>query len=384
MAFVALFSMLATLGLNGIVVRDLVRKPELAHVTLGTTLVLQFAGGLVAFLLSLLVIVWMRPADSYMHLIIGIIGFALVFRGSEVIRYWFESLVLSKYSVWIGSLVFLVIALFKVIFILQGAQLADFAWLVPAEAILLSLGMLYVYIRHTGGIVRWSFQLNRAKTLILDSLPLMLSGLAVMIYMRIDQVMLGSMIGNEEVGVYSAAVQLSEAAYFIPMAVVASVFPAIIAAKSENDAVYQYRTAKLYDTLVLIACAIALPVSLFANHIIGFLYGNAFLGAGNILALHIWGAVFVFLGVASSNWFILENLQKMAFYRAALGAIINVAANYVLIPKYGGLGAAAGTVLSQFFAAYLFDMMSKKTRYQFWVKTGSLLPFLRIIRHGQK
>jgi PST family polysaccharide transporter len=148
----------------------------------------------------------------------------------------------------------------------------------------------------------------------------MLSGLAIVIYMKIDLIMLGLMLGDEAVGIYSAATQISEIWYFIPMTIMASVFPAIIDAKKQGEIIYYERLQRLYDLMVWLSVLIAIPMTFIAAPLITLLYGNAYEEAGKVLAIHIWASVFVFLGVASSQWFIAENRQILSLQRTLAGA----------------------------------------------------------------
>ena len=252
-----------------------------------------------------------------------------------------------------------------------------FIWALFAEGLLVSVVLLCVYALRGGKISAWRTRLKRSKTLLKDSWPLILSGLSIMVYMRIDQIMLGQMLGDESVGIYTAAVRISEVWYFFPMIITASVFPAIIEAKKTSEAKYYQRLQKLYDIMVLLALAVAIPVTFLSDWVVTLLFGNAYKQAGSVLSIHVWTGVFVFLGVSSGHWFLIENLQKLAFYRTLLAAVINIGANLILIPKCGAIGAAIGTVFSQMTAAYVFDIMSLKTRHLFWMKTRALYsPFL--------
>lgn len=380
-AFVALFAVIAPMGLNGIVVRDLVKYPDKAHDTLGTAFLIQLAGGLVAFAMAVLLIGVVRPDDTYLKFMVALLGLAVVFKSTEVVKYWFESQVQSKYVVWVENGVFLLSALIKVGLILEGAALLTFVWLMLAEGLIVALGFMAMYTYRAGEINRWRARYAVAKAMLADSWPLILSGLAAIVYMRIDQIMIGQMLDDEAVGVYSSAVRISEVWYFIPAAVASSVFPAIIEAKKNNTGDYYHRhLQRLYDAMVLTAVAVALPVTLWSHWIVPYLFGAAYADAAPVLAIHVWSAIFVFLGVASSNWFLLENLQKKAFYRTAVGAVANVLANLILIPRMGITGAALGTLIAQMSAAYLFDAIGKDTRPSFWLKTASLLPFIPGIR----
>jgi O-antigen/teichoic acid export membrane protein len=372
-AFVTLFGAIAGLGLNGIVVRDLVKEPEAANTTLGTAFVLQLLGGLVAFFLVVGIISWLRPEDALTKTIVAILGFTLVLKASEVIKYWFESQVRSRYAVWVENSIFILMAAVRVALILDKAPLIAFVWMALVEAALVALGLFGIYVMQGGTLHRWSLRAARAKTLLKDSWPLALSGIAIMIYMRIDQIMLGDMIGEEAVGIYSAALRISEIWYMIPMIIVASLFPAIIESKKNSESLYQERMQKLLDLMATISILIAIVVTFSADWLILLLYGYDYAKAAGVLKIHIWTCVFVFLGVASGKWFLVEGLQRLAFYRTAIAACLNGVLNIFLISEYGVLGAAVATLCAQIFAAYLFDLLNHKTRKLFWFKTASLL-----------
>lgn len=377
MAIVALFGSVASLGLNGIVVRDLVKETEAANETLGTTFLLQAIGGLFAFGLAVLAVSFARPNDNLAKLLVAVLGFVMVFKCTDVVRYWFESQVKSKYVVWLESGIFLVLAVVKVGLILMEASLMAFVWAAFAESVLVAVGLLGVFARRGGALSAWRIRYDRAKRLLKNSWPLILSGIAVMVYMRIDQIMLGQMLGDEAVGTYTAAVRISEVWYFIPSAIVASVFPSIVLAKKQSEGLYYERLQKLYDLMVLLALGVAIPMTFFSDWLVVLLFGIDYVEAGSVLALQIWSGLFVFIGLASGSWYLTENLQMMAFNRTLLGAVVNILANLLLIPAYGIVGAAIGTVLSQMAAAYLFDFLHPKTRKNFWMKTKSFVSFCR-------
>ena len=183
-----------------------------------------------------------------------------------------------------------------------------------------------------------------------------------MIYMKIDKIMLGQMLDDKAVGIYSVAVLLSEAWYFIPMAVVSSVAPSIIEAKKISEKVYYDRLQKTFDLMAVLAYSIAIPLTFLSGWIILLLFGENFADAGPVLAIHIWAALFVFLGVARSPWILNEGLMKFAFVSTLVGAIVNVTLNLILIPYYNAAGAATATLVSQFVAAVFMLFILSKTR----------------------
>jgi O-antigen/teichoic acid export membrane protein len=374
LAFTGLFGAIATLGLQGIVVRDIVRDPDGVRLTLGTAAFIQIVGGLVSYFLILGVIAYIRPDDPLARSIVAILGAVMLFRASEIAIYWFESQVQSKYTVWVQSIVFLIFAAIKVVLILNKAPLIAFAWIMLLEALAVALILIMVmgHLSYSLSLLRVS--VARAKTLIRDSWPLALAGIAVPVYMRIDQIMLGQIIGDEAVGIFSAATRISEVWYFIPMIIVASVSPAILEAKKRNKVQYFRRMQKLYDLLVIMSVSIALPMTFLSTTMIKLLFGSSYAESGAVLAIHIWASVFVCFGVASSQYLLAENRQIIALQRTLAGMTANIGLNILLIPAYGPMGAAIATVLSQSVATLFFDYFQKETRIMFRMKARALNP----------
>lgn len=373
LAFVALFGAVASLGLNSIVVRDLVQKPEDAGVTLGTAFVLQLLGAIVAVVLIVGCIAWLRPEDELTKLMIAILGFSLVFKSSEVVKYWFEAQVQSRYVVWIESAAVLLLAIAKVAMILAGAPLIAFVWTVLLEAALVAFGLFGIYLKIENRRRGWSIKVQHAKKLLNDAWPLMLSGIAVMVYMRIDQLMLGEMVGNDAVGIYSAALRISEVWYMIPLIITTSLFPSIINIKKENPALYRLRLQKLLDLMTVLSITIAVIITLLADWLVSLLYGGAYEGAATVLKIHVWTCVFVFMGVAGGRWYLAENLQNFILPRTLVGGGVNILLNLVFIPKYGPAGAAVTTLFSQFLSGYMLDLLSPRTRFVFYLKSKSFV-----------
>ena len=371
----SLFGAIASLGLESIVVRNIVLDPKNARETLGTAAALQLISGLIAYFLILVVITYARPNDFLTYNIVAILGLAIILKFSEVTLLWFESQTNSKYTVWVKSSMLIVFAAIKVILILQEASLIMFALVTLVEVIMITLILLIVMNKYGQPLAKLRVKIERAKILMKDSWPLMLSAIAVTIYMKIDQIMLGQIIGDEAVGIYSAATRISEAWYFIPMVIVSSVFPAILEAKKNSEELYYERLQRLYDIMAIIGFVVALPMTFLSTHVVTFFFGKAYSAAGPVLAIHIWTTIFVFMGLISSKWFLAENNQLMSLKRTALGVTLNIGLNFLLIPVYGVVGAALATILSYSVAAFFSDLLQQKTRRMFLMKVSALNPF---------
>lgn len=360
-AFVALFATFASLGLDNIVVRDIVNEPGCRDETLGTAYTLRLLGGVFTTVVCLTVIYLIRPGDALTFYLVGIIAVGTIFQSFNVIDFWFSSQVESKYTVYAQNTAFIIISIVKVLLILNKAPLIAFAWAALSEIVIGSLGLIIFYRFNGYSMRKWYASSSRARELLIQSWPLMLSGLAIMIYMKIDQVMLGQMLGEFSVGIYTAAVKLSEVWYFIPTAIVASVTPAIYSAKKISETLYYQRLQKLFNIIVVIAYGVALTMTFFSGWLIHLLFGNEYISAGPVLAIHIWSAVFVFIGVARNVFIISEGLMKFSFVTTIIGAIVNIAANILLIPLYGPLGAAVATLVSYVIASYFGGFFYSKT-----------------------
>jgi PST family polysaccharide transporter len=235
-----------------------------------------------------------------------------------------------------------------------------------------ALGLVLAYRANGQRALSWGVSVQQIRQLMKDGWPLALAGMAVMVYMKIDQIMLGQMLGNRAVGMYSAATRISEVWYFIPISIVASVSPSLIEAKKASTELYYQRLSNLFRFMVLIALAIAVPMTFAAGYLATALYGNDYEGVGPILAIHIWAALFVFLGVAQSPWTINEGLTKLALLRTFVGAVANVFLNLLLIPKNGAIGAAIATTISYGLSAVILNAFSSKTRKIFQLQLNSI------------
>ncbi|MEH2229727.1 MAG: flippase [Nostoc sp.] len=377
LAFVALFSPIFTLGLDDVVVRHLVRQSSNKEEILGTTFWLKFLGGIASVLLAVSTMFFLGEHETLKIWLVAILGIAGVFRASDTIELWFQSQVQSKYTVIAKNTAFLLNTLIKIALILTKAPLLAFALVTLAEFAMSAIGLLIVYQVKGSSLWLWRWSLTAAKTLLKESLPLIFSGFAIMIFMRIDQVMLGQMIGDSEVGIYSAAVRVSEIWYFIPGAIVSSVAPAIYAAKEKSESLYYQRIGQLLSLMTCISLAIALPMSFLSDKIIMVMFGSGYAEAGPILAVHIWTSLFVFMGLATSPWFIAEGLNHVSLGKTLFGAILNIILNLLLIPKYAGLGAAIATIISQAAAAFICNGFDSRTQKLFRIQVRSLIHFYK-------
>ncbi len=385
MAFVGLFVSISTLGLDGIVIRELVKDENKRDKLIGTAFWLKLAGGFVV-LLFLAAAVNLTSNDAYTNLLVFIIASATVFQSFNVIDLYFQAKVLSKYVVFANIISLAISSIVKIVLIIIEAPLIAFAWTILFDSLVLAIGLVYFYLQNHLSFKDWNIEKSTAINLLKDSWPLILSGMVVAFYMRIDQVMIKEMMGASAVGQYAAAVRLSEAWYFIPMVVTSSLFPAIINAKKQSEELYYTRLQKLYDFMVWMAVAIALPMTFLSDWVVKLLFGGEYIEAGSVLMIHVWTGLFVSLGVARGKWLLIENLQKYSIIYLGVGLISNVIANYYFIKIYGINGAAYATLLANGLGTIVTPFFIRKTRISFFMMIRSIffISFIKLLLNGKK
>ena len=371
LAFTAIFGTIAKLGLDSIIIRELVKHPEKRDIYLGTAFWLKILGAFIVMSI-IVVIVPFTNNDTSTNTFIFIIATGMIFQSLEVVEFYFQSQVRAKIVSICRVIQLSLSSLMKIYLVLVEAELIYFVLIVVFEAFVLAVSYCIAYKISKNRAFFKYFDLSIAKQLLNTSWPLIFSAIFVIIYMRIDQIMIKEMLGEYEVGIYSAAIKLGEAFYFIPMFITLSLLPAIVKAQQQSEELYKQRLQRLYTLMFWLAFAVALPMSFLSDRLVDLLFSARYLEAGQILKVHAWASIFVFWGVASQRWLLVENLNKLALIITASGAALNLLLNYKLIPVYGVMGAAYATLISYAFAGYFIYFMFAKTRENFYIMSNSI------------
>lgn len=373
----AIFASAGHMGLAGLVVREVVREPHEVPKILGTTFMLKLTGMAIGFVLVLGYALLFEEIGGMTFWMLLIVASAIFFQTFDVVEYWFQSQVQAKYPAIAKSSAVVLAAALKVGLILSGAGLLAFAFAHTTQFVIAALILAYLYKSTTRtSVIDWQANLAKAKQLLSQGWIIYLSSIFAVIYMKIDQIMLKWMVGAQEVGVYAVAAQLSEAWYFLPIAVVASFFPKLIKLRDSDSELFNRRLQQLFDFLFLVAVAVAIVVTLIAGPLIGLLFGSEYQGAASVLTIHIWGGVFIFMRALFSRWILIEGALMFSLITQGMGALFNIGLNFLLIPGYGAEGAAMATVVSYAIASYGALLLHRKTRPVFFMMTRSLFsPF---------
>jgi len=396
LAFVSIFQGIAKLGLDGIVVRDLVQEPEKRDVYLGTSFWLKLLGGIITFLIITIILViqslltsHFSPLTSHFSLLtshfftetniyILIIAFGIIFQSFEVIDFYYQATVQANY-ISIRRIIQLILSsIIKIFLVLTGADLICFVLVSLFDIISLSImGWLIYRSQGLPNFVRY-FDIEIGKKLLKDSWPLLLSSITIMIQARIDQIMLKQFIGFRELGNYVVALNIIEVLGFVPMILHQSLLPAIVDAKKKSKNIYYNRLLDYYRLMFSLFLIAFIILFFCGDIIIRFLYGNKYEIASQIISLIAFRLFFAYMGVAKGAFITTENLFRYSLLTSIAGAILNVTLNYILIPQFKSYGAILSSFISFFITIFLFDFFYSRTRINFILMMQAILTFYRI------
>lgn len=377
LALIGLLTFIPGLGLDDIVKRELLLHPGEAAVILGTAARLRFVVGCGVTFSLVTVLCLTKAGTAEERRLLMVLGGLFFQPALWIPELLFHARAMGRGVALIQAAALILGAAVRVSLIVAGASLAWFGAAVVFEMMMAAAGLVWVSSRQ--GLGHWWSRWDgcRARGMLKAGFPLWMAGVAVTLYMRIDQVMIRSLAGEGEAGIYAVAVRMSEAIYFVPLAVVTGLFPFWSAVRARGGLEYERSLQRIYDLQTALAYLFILPVSLGATWLVIFFFGKAFAGAGAVLAVHVWAGVFVFQGVARSQEWVLESLNQLTLIGTVAGALMNIGLNFLLIPAYGAMGAAVATLIAYAFAAWAMGFIFKQGRRTALLQTKALFLPLR-------
>lgn len=365
-SFVSIFSFIVSLGLDQIIYRELVNKPEREREIMGSALILKLIGGTAATLITITT-AYLIPTEEIDVLLIAIISLTLFGSAWQIITYPYQARVLSKYPSLITLAISAILACAKLLVVYFDKGIIYFAAILVLESILYAVFYIFFYTKHFGSILAWTPKWSVMVSLLKDSLPIIFSTVSMLIYARIDQVMIRHYLDASAVGLYDAAVRLSDVWYIIPNVLIGSLFAAILNARKVSHTSYMRRFRTLALFLFISSLCIILPTTLLAPFIISIFYGSAFSASAGVLSIYIWSILGFGLGLLMHHYLVAENYVYIYFFISLITMIINIGLNIVLIPTMGINGAALATLVSYSLIPVLPFIFSK-VRVQFFSK----------------
>lgn len=356
LSFTGLFGFIASLGIDQILYRDLIRYPEKRDAYMGTALALRVTSGMFTVILcTVSAFIW--SSNDVSLILIFLVSLTFVFSSFQLLGYEFQAEAKSKYPSILSIIVVFVLNIFKIVVILSDQGVIYLAGILVLEPILYGLGYWYLRTREYGSVKNWKVDKTIALSILKDSTPLIFATAFFAVYARIDQVMIKNMINAEAVGLYDSAVRISEIWYFIPNIIVAALFPAVINAKKVSTELYYKRAKKLFILIIAISVFTALPTALLSKYLITIIFGAGFIGALPVLQIYVWSNIGNALNLLMVSFLVAENKTKAISLATFCGMTTNVLLNIILIPRYGMSGAAVASLISYlipFLSLFLF------------------------------
>lgn len=344
-SFVSLFGIVANLGIDNVLYRDLVKYPTERNRYLGTAFVIRVVSGAVAGMAAASAGFLLNPNDVS-KLVIALISMTFIFASFNIIVNEFQANVAQKYPSFVTIIVVMILNALKLGTIFSGQGILYLAAILLLEPILYAIFFSYIRFKYYGSFSAWTFDAGIARKLLVDAWPFIFIAVFMTLYSRIDQIMLKHLIDSAAVGIYDAGLKLAEAWLFIPAIIASSLFPAIVNAKAISVQEYRTRLLTMVYVFVALAVVVALPLSIFSGPLITLFYGEAFVGSAAVFSIYVWIGVWAVIDIVTRNFLVVENMRKTIFFMTAGTAVLNTGLNLILIPALGPAGAAWSTFIA--------------------------------------
>lgn len=359
-SIVALIAVIASMGLDGVVIRELVKDERKRDILLGTSFILKLFGSITVVAI-IIITTKIASFDSLTNILMIIISCATIFNSFNVIDMYFQSKVLSKYIVLISTVHLVISSGIKIYIILFNKALIYFASVIVFDSFLLAIGLIYIYYKMNLVFWNWKFDKDLARKLLKDSWPMIFSASAIVIYTETDKLMIKELLGFKEVGIYSAASLLVISLSFIPNLINQSIFPKMVQSikSSPND---MFNMEKLYSFMFVISLIMVVSLYFLKDIIFIFFYGVEYSESIKVFGILVFTLFFIFLRITSSKWYIIHNLILYFSIFNFIGAVINVILNFYFIIMFGISGAAYSSLVSFLFSVVILPLFFNKTR----------------------
>lgn len=360
-SILSFFTIISRLGLESILVNEMLRTPEKRGSYLGTALVMRLFTSIGSLFCIMCIVRVLEPDNQVLHVITLLQSFAVILQTYEVFNYWFQMELKMKYVSIATMIALTVVGAWRVTLLATNATVYFFALSNSIQYLVCGGVVIFLFFRQKKEL-KLSFDRKDGAQLLSKSYHFIISGLAVTLYTQIDKIMIGKFLDTEAVGIYTAAATIATLWECVPNALIHSARPLIIKQREENREKYIRRFQQLLLVITLLSVAVGVGISLLGRFIVRFLYGDSYLGATLPLSILIWSTGFAMIGTARGIWIVAEGHNRYVKYYIFIGAIINVVMNFVAIQFLGITGAALTTLISQIVIALISPLFFKQTR----------------------
>lgn len=372
LAFLAFFQAVAVLGMDGIIVRDIAKDKTKVGEILGTAFILRLSVGFCCWLIAITIMGCFNGWQDNSVYITALAGTSLIFQAADTIDLWFQSQSQSRRTVIAKLLAYITANGLKVLLILNQFPLLAFAMVMAVEFLLAALALAYAYQNFTCQ-QPWQVFKTRVVRLLKESWPFILSGLSIIVYMRIDQIMIKEILGETELGIYAAVLPLAMLWTFIPMTLSVSLAPMVARTKQQSEQAYWVCLSNIFRGFALLGWLICIPIAILSSYVVELLFGSEYASGSSVLAIVVFTNLFINMGVAQSLWILNEGKSKLSLYKTMVGVVVCLVTNFMLIPELGIIGAAVSAVLAQCSSAILANFFLCRSIFILQIKSFFLI-----------
>lgn len=370
-AYVAFFTSLCTLGINSVIIKDFVEKPEEQGKAIGTALIMRSISSFLSAIMIMCIVNVVDHDEPTVIMVTALCSISLLFQVFDTFNYWFQSRYESKITSIATFIAYAATALYRVVLLVLHKDVEWFAFATSVDYIVLGIFLFFSYKKYNGP--KLSFSLEKAKSLIGRSYHYILSGMMVAIYGQTDKLMLKQMLDASSVGYYSLAATLNLMWVFVLQAIIDSMYPTIMRMHEQDKEEFDKKNRQLYAIVIYVSIVVAICFVVFAPFIIKILYGDAYMPAVETLRIITWYTIFSYLGVARNAWIVCENKQKYLKYMYLSATFINIALNYIMIPIWGASGAAFASLTTEVCTSIVLPYFIKDMRPNVKLMADALL-----------
>lgn len=359
-AIVSIFEPITMLGLYAIVVNELVTKVEKSGEIIGSAICLRLFVGLISSLLVIVIIKVLHPHDDVLFIIALLLSLSLIFRAFDIFNYWYQSQLKSKYTASISLFAYIIVSGYKIYLLITKKNIQWFAFATSLNFLIIAALYFTIYKISNGSNLR--FSINTSKNLLSRSYHIIISTIFSSIYLHIDKIILGNTLDAKAVGLYTAAVTVSNIWIIIPGALIDSSRPIIMRLKEEDNRLYLKRLRQISAVIIWLGLLVAIFINIFAKNIIHLLYGSDYIQAVSTLKIYSWAAIFPFLNSIRTIWFICEDKIRFEKLLSLFGLLISPLISYILIIEYGIEGAALSVIFSRMLLTIIIPLLITETK----------------------
>lgn len=360
------------LGFDGILVQEYVNHPESEGKILGTSLTLNFISALLCMAGVIAFSVISNPGEIETVIVCGLYSFMLIAQSIEMIQYWYQAHLMSKYTAVYSLSAYTVVSVYKTILLITHSSVYWFAISNAIDSMIIGCALLCTYYRKGGQ--KFTFSADIGRQLFSKGKYFILSGLMVTVFSQTSRIMLKHYIDDTAVGYYSAGVAIAGVTSFIFSAIIDSMRPMIFDSRKISTEMYERRIKQLYSLVIYGALAQSVFISLFAKEFVRIIYGEQYVTSAAVLRIVVWYTTFSYFGGAKDIWILAEGKQRYLIGLNAAGAVANVVLNMVLIQVAGVVGAAVATLITQLFTNIIMCCLIPALRHNIVLLGQSLNP----------